>query len=313
MSDQEKDFRQLILDAQSKLEKRRREEVGKAKEPEIVEWKQPEQKRERPKLIPPPPGSMPKQSRQALPGFEYLIPKTPRGTAPIGNHIARTNLFSPTRRGRKKYLNNVKLQGPNGAEIFFTGIELDMGDQDVLLHCYNLARGTGPDNEVKISKYAFLKSIGRTTSQRDYEKLRESFMRIAKGHVDIITKEFEASYPLLGPLLYDKTESVYYFTIPKQTMELFKGGFAYINMDRRLMLQGQAGLAKWLQSYAATHKKGEHKIKAETLYNYLQYEMRMRQFKQNLEHALNDLVRVEEFLEWSWLDEEKTTVRWVRT
>jgi hypothetical protein len=313
MSDQGKDFRETLRNAQAKLEKRRQEEMKDLKMPDVVEQKQPEQKKERPKLIPPPPGSMPKQSRMPLPGFEYLVPKTPKGTAPIGNHIARTNLFSPTRRGRRKYLNNVALKGPSGAEISFTGIELDMGDQDVALHCYRLARGAGPNSEVKISRYAFLKSIGRTTGNRDYEWLKDSFSRITKGHIDIKTKYFEASYPLIGPLLYDKKEGVYYFSIPKQTMELFKGGFAYINMDRRLMLKGQSGLAKWIQSYAATHKKGEHKIKAETLYNYLQYEMRMRQFKQNLENALDELVRVEELKEWSWLDEEKTTVRWVRS
>ena len=94
MSDK-KDFKKLLESAQAKLEKRREiENLEAAKIPEVVENKQSKKNYE---PLPPPPESMPKSRQHAFPGFEHLVPKTPKGTAPIGNHIARTNLFSPTR------------------------------------------------------------------------------------------------------------------------------------------------------------------------------------------------------------------------
>ena len=248
-----------------------------------------------------------------LPGVE--VPRTPDGTAPMNNHLARTNLFSPIRVGARAMLDNVTLAGPEGVVVRFSGKRLDMADQDVFLHALNLAAGVGPRQKVKINRASFLKAIGRGTGNKQYEWLSEAFFRLAVGRVEIETDRYRASYPLLGALLYDKEEGEYYFTIPEESFYLFTGKeYGYVSAAKRFMLEQQVDLAKWLQAYACSHRKGEHRVSVVNLHTWSGHKGRMRDFARlGLPKALDELVRVGELKEWSYADAGKTIVRWERS
>ncbi len=253
--------------------------------------------------------------QRLLPIEDMEVPRTPNGTSPMNNHLARTNLFSPIRAGKRAMLDRVRLAGPAGVEVFFSGKRLDMADQDVFLHALQLAAGMGENQKVVINRHAFLDAIGRKgRGQANYQWLRDAFFRLAQGRIEINTQKYEASYPLMGSLLHDKEKGEYYFTIPCDTLSLFLGKeYGYVSIERRNMLEKGVDLAKWIQSYASSHKKGEHRISVQNLHTWSGFTGRIRDFKREyLPRALSELVRVGEFKDWLWGDEEKDVVIWYR-
>ena len=241
-----------------------------------------------------------------LPG----VPFTPRGTAPMGNELARTPLFSPIKRGRRKVQDMVSLPSPEGIALWYFGKQLDESDRDTYLTALMLAKNTGPDTPVRINRAEFLRLMGRNQSGKAYLLLQQSFKRISTGRLFYDTPQEEGSTPLLGPLRLDKESNEYFFTIPADSLRAFGvRAFGFIDMEKRRMLG--VDLAKWLQCYAASHAKGEHRSSVENLKRWSGFEGRLRQFRTNLTTSLEELVRVGVLMSWS-LYENKQKVVWVR-
>lgn len=257
------------------------------------------------KLAPlkPPQEHKPKLKQGVLPG----VPFTPKDTAPMSNHLARSPLFAPIKRGRRAMHDKTRLPSPEGCSIHFTGKQLDMADQDVFLVALQLARGQEPDKSIIINRSDFLKLCGfKSIGKSSYDWLRSSFKRLSKGSIDIETDRIDASLPLMGPLIYDKISMNWTFSIPKETLSLFiTQEYGYIELEKRRMLVKQVDLAKWLQSYIVSHAAGEHKASVELLKKLSGYEGRLRDFRNYLESALSELVRVRVLKEWSFYERKK--------
>jgi hypothetical protein len=80
-------------------------------------------------------------------------------------------------------------------------------------------------------------------------------------------------------------------------------------MEKRRMIG--LDLAKWLQCYAVSHAKGEHRISVANLKTWSGYESRMRDFRANLGAALAELVRVDVLASWAFYEDNKK-VKWIR-
>ena len=239
------------------------------------------------------------------------IPLTPRETAPMNNHLARTSLFAPIRRGKRKMYDNAVLSSQNGAEIVYHGIQLDMADQDVLLHALRLAAGHKPEEPIIISRVEFLNSIGMEKSGQNYKWLKRSFERLYNASVKIETEKYSTYYRLLGDLSIDNITGEYYFSIPKKTMAFFiDNAFGYVNMQRRLALEQRIDLAKWIQTFATSNSKEPYSIGLARLRELCGYESPLRKFREALHEALKELVRVGEFV---YADISETDlVKWLR-
>jgi hypothetical protein len=247
--------------------------------------------------------------QHTLPG----VPVTPKGTAPMGNELARTPLFAPTKRGRRKIHDMTTLPSPEGISLWYFGKQLDVGDQDTYLTAIMLAKGQPPDTPIKINRAEFLKLMGKNQSGFAYKLLQQSFTRVSTGRLFYDTPKEEGSTPLLGPLRYDKETEEYFFTIPKESLRAFGfQAFGYVDMEKRRMISGKnTELAKWLQCYAVSHQKGEHKIGVDNLKAWSGFEGRTRQFRANLIEALAVLVRVGILDAWEFYEDDKK-VKWIR-
>jgi hypothetical protein len=71
-------------------------------------------------------------------------------------------------------------------------------------------------------------------------------------------------------------------------------------------------MAKWLQSYAASHERGVHHISIAKLKEWCGYASPMRKFREALGEALDELQRVG-ILESVEFFKEDTTVKWLRS
>lgn len=244
--------------------------------------------------------------QHTLPG----VPVTPNGTAPMGNELARTPLFASITRGRRKILDMARLSSPEGISLWYFGKQLDVGDQDTYLAALMLAKGVPPDMPVKVNRTEFLRLMGRKKGGSGFKWLEESFNRVATGRLFYDTPEKKGSTPLLGPLEYDKETEEYFFTVPEKSLRAFGfQAFGYVDMEKRRMIG--VGLAKWLQCYAVSHKKGEHRVTVANLKTWCGVEGRTRQFRANLIEALDELVRVGVLESWEFNEDEKK-VKWTR-
>lgn len=246
-----------------------------------------------------PPRAMPLQQTK-------IIPFTPKGTAPMGNKLARTPLFAPIKRGRRQIFDMAPLPAPEGISLWYFGKQLDVADQDTYLTALMLAKGYHPDTPIKINRAEFLRLMGRKKSGAAFAWLEDSFDRISTGRLFYDTPKKKGSTPLLGPLEIDKDTGEYFFTVPEKALRAFGiHDFGYVDMEKRLQIAHKADLAKWLQCYAISHDKGEHRVTVDKLKEWSGYEGRLRDFRNYLAIALDELVRVEILNAWNFYDGNK--------
>lgn len=259
-----------------------------------------------------------KSAQMTLPGVS--VPRTPGETAPMSNYLARTSLFAPIRKGRRVMHDKQMLHSPEGIDVLYTGKQLDMADQDVYLTALRLAGGIKAGDRILINRAAFLRMLGykHNPGARDYKWLEESFYRISTGRVIIKAKHIEANLPLMGALLTDTRSGDYYFTIPRETYALWaKNLYSYIDLEKRHALERNVPLSKWLQSYAQSHAPGTHTISMDLLHLWCGYGGRLRDFRDSLTGALDELTRVGILTSWSVQErgkgrQKKIMISWVR-
>ena len=243
------------------------------------------------------------------------VPLTPEGTAPINNHLARSPLFSPIKRGKRKYLRGATLASQEGVTLKYYGEQLDMSDQNVLLHAYHLAAGIAPGEDISgdgestpliqqksrivINRAQFLKNISMTNTGKNYEWLHGAFIRLATCLIELDTKEYRSTYNLIGPPAFDKRTEEYYIYIPRSAFAFFGNStFGYVNMERRLALpkDKHRHLASWIQSFVVTHDKEKpHTFSLKYLKKLCGQTQPMRHFRVAFKIAVAELLKAGEF------------------
>lgn len=241
----------------------------------------------------------------------------------LPNYIARTPLFAPIRPGRRAMHNNVLLASPEGVEIRYTGVQLDMSDQDVFLRALKWAQGVDLNKSVLCNRAEFLKALGWKSSKKKgfgasaYEWLNQSFKRLTSGTLHIKTKRYESHLSLIADWTEDKETGNWEYTIGIKIRSLFQNyEYAFIDLKARQQILNSIDLAKWIQSYAATHKIGLHRVNIENLKSWCGYSSPTRKFKVALLKALNELERLniligvkfyknDNMIQWMRLDTNK--------
>lgn len=250
------------------------------------------------------------------------VPATPTGTAPMNNHLARSPLFSPLKRGRRTTHHRAVLASQGDIELRYSGPSLDMRDEDVFLHAMHLAAGKkfypetaegAPPLEylVQINRAQFLEALKMTKTGPNYRWLESSFFRLAAANIEIQQGPIRRSFHLIGNLVHNQETGEYAYYIPASTIAFFLDeAFGYVNMTRRLQLTASVEVAKWVQTFAVSHSKGPYAINIAKLKDLCGYTGRLRDFRIALSKALSELVRVGEFT--SALIDERDIAHWVR-
>lgn len=257
-----------------------------------------------------PPSLEPEQA--ILPGV--TVPKTPGDTAPMNNYLARTPLFSPIKRGARRMLDRVRLASPEGCNAYYTGKQLDMADQDGYLVLLQLAAEVGPDQPVILNRADLLRRMGwKTVSKAAYAWIDGLFARLATGTIELDTPKLRAWGRLMGKGQINKETGEFQFSIPAESLSLFGGKdeLAHVDLAKRRALEKRADLAKWIQTYATSHKQGQHSVSVENLHKWSGSQQRMRDFREGLAEALDELRRVGVLTAWEFAERQKK-VRWNR-
>lgn len=249
------------------------------------------------------------------------IPLLPEGAAPINNHLARSSLFSPIKRGKRTMHKGAVLASQGGVTLKYHGEQLDMSDQNVLLHAYRLAAGKTPEDDeysvkstpgnpdlavrtkesknaqVLINRAKFLEAIHMVKSGPNYKWLHQSLIRLASCLVEVDTDRFTATFKFIGPPQLDKETGAYFFHIPKSSFAFFYDqAFGYVNLDRRFTLEVRPDLASWIQSFAVTHTKDrEHRFSLGHIQELCGQTREPRKFRAAFKEAIRELVKKGEF------------------
>lgn len=240
-------------------------------------------------------------------------------TSALPNYLARTPLFAPIQRGRRKMHDQALLASPEGVEVRFTGKQLDMADQDVFMLALKWAQGVDLNAPVRCDRAEFLKALGWTASGKSgsfgksaYDWLDQSFQRLASGTLSIKTKRYKAHLSLISDWTEDGETKVWEFTVGGKIKALFQNReYAFIDLAKRQQIMHRVDLAKWLQSYAASHEAGQHRISVAKLKAWCGYTSPTRKFLEPLSEALDELKRVNVIDQVAFYRDHEM-VKWVR-
>ncbi len=218
----------------------------------------------------------------------------------IPNHIARSSLFAPIARGRRKFHDKEALVSRADVKIYFTGKQLDEADCDVWMQLLHIANQYPLGEPVPINRAEALRSIGRNTGNNDYLWLHESIRRLHLASIEIETSKYQIrkgprveALHMIDGFSYEPEDETYYLRMDKRWILLFSNAeFALVDWEKRFLIQKRVDLAKRLQRLVATSADKVQRYSLEYLKEVCCYDSPMRKFREALVEAMNELERL---------------------
>jgi hypothetical protein len=223
---------------------------------------------------------------------ELSLPLVGRDVRAVPNGFLRSALFGAVQPGRKKYLENVKINSVAGVDILYTGSQLNQNDLDVWEECIHLAKEYKLEDLVTFDGNKFLKKIGRKTGGAQHKFLKDTFKRLMGCVVEITDGDSYYLGSLLNKGAYDSKNNTYYIVVNKEIARIYGiNTWSGLQLEERLKLKNKY-LAKWLHGFYSTHKK-PFKYKVGTLYELCgSSAIEVRYFRRDLTSALKKLEQV---------------------
>lgn len=226
-----------------------------------------------------------------------LFPDWQEGKAAMPNTIARSALFAPIARGRRKFINNEQITSRADVTIYYEGKQLDMGDADVFAQTIRLIEKYDLGSNVEILPYGFLRELGRGSSvtgkagKKDRLWLDRSFERLTKGSVTIDSKDYKVILHLVDEYFYDKLQDKHYIRVNKKVAELFKKEhYGLFDWEKRKQIE--LSLTKWMQTFIRSNK-GPQRIGIDKIQEWCGKKARQKsKFKKDLEKTFKELERL---------------------
>ena len=236
-------------------------------------------------------------SQMFLPGLDEFMRAMP-------NHIARSSLFAPVARGRKKLHDGSVLQSRGDAEIRFSGKQLDETQADVWMQAMKEAQRQPLGTPVVINRRAFLQAIGRTDTGPNYKWLHRTMQDLAFAMLVIeVTKKDgkpklsigrTRALHLIAGFDYDEDSEEYTLTIDPRWHAMYGNReFALIDWEKRREFGRGQDMAKTLQRLVATSSNPVQRYALDWLKAKMEYGGRGRDFRDALTRACAELERLE--------------------
>lgn len=231
-----------------------------------------------------------------LPGLEDFMRAMP-------NHIARSSLFAPVARGRKKLHKDSVLVSRADAVIKFWGEQLDEAQADVWMQAMHEAAKQPLGQPVTINRAEFLRAIGRQTGKHDYQWLHRAMEALAFAMLVIeVQKDGKPKLAigktralhLIDGWEYDDEAETYTLRIDPRWHSMYGNReFALVDWDKRLQIGRGQDMAKALQRLVATSADVVQRYPLHWLKGKLEYAGRQRDFEEALTRAMRELERLE--------------------
>ncbi|MEO7326544.1 MAG: plasmid replication initiator TrfA [Dokdonella sp.] len=251
----------------------------------------------------------------------------------IPNDLARTGLFNIKQSEPRRILDNEPIASLKNITMFFSGPELRVRDEDVLLQCFHFQRNLRWGDPWSVNGRDFLQAMHWSDGKRGYRDLFDSLLRLSKGHLSILrTRQVEADAPVTtavvasngfteqmakaeedgfvlkaGRLIEIEIEhggrgaaTVITVEMNKRTNALWQTmGYTLVNWEQRLDLTST--LARFLHRFYSSHRD-PFALKVETILRLTgSGTASLSKFRQLLRDALDALVKIE-FLSAYWID-----------
>lgn len=214
----------------------------------------------------------------------------------IPNAIARSALFAPIRRGNRAMHKKALIASRGDVEIRYTGEQLDMADQDVWLALVEIARRYPIGTPIEVSRYELLKALDRKIGKSGYVWLQSSIERLKTGVLWLRTKRHLVGLNMVDYFELDEKTGKYYLRMGQELVKLYANNeYALVHWENRKAIQKHVDLAKWLQGYVASHRRGEEqRIGLEKLKEWSGSKDWPSQFRASLLVALSELEKLGE-------------------
>ncbi len=151
----------------------------------------------------------------------------------------------------------VTIAAQDGIKIKYAGTQLNQYDADVFFEALHLARRHSLETECVFTGGSFLRGIGRTRNDLNYEDLNDSLKRLRNGSLEIEWNIKGRRYVFTGSLvasyIRETTTKLYKVTFASEIRTLFSPAcWTQLEWNERMALKGKP-LAQWLHSYYSTH------------------------------------------------------------
>ena len=232
-----------------------------------------------------------------LPGMEAFMRAMP-------NPVARSSLFAPIARGRRRMHAGTVLVSRADAVLEYWGEQLDEADADICLQLMYEARKAPLGQPVTINRAAFLRAIGRSTGKHDYEWFHRRMKALTAGTLITEAKKADGStkyrightkaFHILSDFDYDEEAETYTYTVDPRWAVLFGNQeYSLLDWDKRLQFKRGQDLAKSLQRLIVTSSDAVQRYSLDFLKERAQFASPMRKFKETLTAAMRELERLE--------------------
>ena len=232
-----------------------------------------------------------------LPGMDEFMRAMP-------NHIARSSLFAPVARGRRKLHDGTILQSRGDAEIRFSGKQLDEAQADVWMQAMKEAQRQPLGTPVVINRTEFLREIGRTKGGENYKWLHRTMQDLAFAMLVIEVTKADGkpklsigrtrALHLIAGFDYDEDSEEYTLTIDPRWHAMYGNReFALIDWEKRREFGRNQDMAKTLQRLVATSSNPVQRYALDWLKGKMEYSSPMRKFRDALGVACAELERLE--------------------
>jgi hypothetical protein len=240
---------------------------------------------------------------------EMFLPGLDEAFRAMPNHLARSSIFAPVARGRKKLHKDTVLASRGDTVIRFSGEQLDESQADVWMQAMYEAVKQPLGEYVTINRATFLAAIGRNQSGVNYLWLQKAMDGLAFAMIKIVvtTKKGETKLTvgkvralhLIDSYALDEETNEYSLKIDPRWVSLYSGReFALIDWEKRLQFGRNQDAAKSIQRLIAASSDKIQRYSLEWLATRLEYNSPIRKFKEALASACNELQRLEIVSEW---------------
>ena len=219
----------------------------------------------------------------------------------VPNELARSALFAaikPPKKGTRKLLEQALIAAQGEYSITYTGQQLDQEHIDIFEGIMHFARRVQEGNQVRVTRYALLKLLGKGDSRPEYDALLLHFEHLTATSVAIAQGDKRVFWGSLLPRGAMDTETgEIVVEVSRDLVKLFGRGMSRVEWAERREI-GRHPLAKWLHLYYAGHAQ-PHAASVAWLREHSGSDTtELKRFREALRKALNKLQEVGAIETW---------------
>lgn len=230
-----------------------------------------------------------------LPGFDI-------GAFP--NHLNRSSFIAPIARGVRKFHRQAEMVTRRDCVLEYTGEQLDEADGDLIMALIAFAQPFPIGEPVPLHRAELLRKIKRSNGKTQYEWLQRRIKALTEATLFLEAKKPDGStrysigktvsFRIIAGFSYDDEAETYSYSLDPRWVQMFGNReYSLIDWDKRMQIGRGQDMAKTLQRLVATSADPVQWYELDRLKEKMQYTGRLRDFREALARAVQELERLE--------------------